>query len=71
MKVPTPSEDFKHLLTGIDIDCDLEVPEDEPAWLDKDLFERGREHYLHNIGGVLAGSFRNLVVGMCIPNLWY
>ena len=72
MKIITePSEDFQRLLTGIDVECDLQVPEEEPAWLDEELYQKGQEHYYNNLGGIYASNYRNLVVGMCIPNLWY
>lgn len=70
MTLPEASEDFQRLLTGIEVECDLQVPDKEPEWLDKELFYKGRDHYLQNMGGVYASNFRNLVVGMAIPNLW-
>jgi hypothetical protein len=36
------SQEFKDLMEGMDIPCDLVVPAKPPDWLDKDAFFRGQ-----------------------------
>ena len=65
-----PSPGFQRLLRGIHVDCDLRCPEEPPEWLDKELFKRGQKFFFDNMFGVLISNYRNLVLGLCIPNLW-
>ena len=58
-------------MDGIEVDCDLgSTPKTRPAWLDEAKFERGQRFYRDNAIGILASNFRNLVIGLSIPNLW-
>ena len=66
-----PSKRLQELMEGIDVDCDLgSTPKSKPPWLDEALFERGQAFYKANAVGILASNFRNLVIGLSIPNLW-
>ena len=63
------SELLKELAEGIDIPCQLKIPEKPPEWLDKAKFERGREFFIRNPLSVLMSNFRNLVLGLSVVNL--
>ena len=58
------------LAEGIDIPCELKVPNDPPKWLDKEKFKRGREFFEKNQLSVFVSNYRNLVLGLSISNLW-
>ena len=59
------------LAEGIDVPCDLQMPKEPPEWLDKQKFERGRECFKQYPFSVLMSNFRNLVIGLSVPNLWW
>lgn len=58
------------LAEGIDVPCNLSVPAKPPDWLDKDKYNRGRQFFIDFPMSVLMSNFRNLVIGLSIPNLW-
>ena len=61
---------LNELAKGINVPCDLKVPDNPPEWLDKEKFHRGRKFFRENALSVLMSNFRNLVIGLSIPNLW-
>jgi hypothetical protein len=65
------SDEFKHLIDGMDIPCDLVVPKTPPVWLDQDAFFRGQKYFLDNTCPIFASCLRNLITGLFIQNLWY
>ena len=62
---------LNELSDGIHVPCDLKIPSNPPEWLDKDKFYRGRRFFVENPLSVMLSNFRNLVIGLSIPNLWY
>ncbi len=64
------SKELEEILEGIDIPCNLQVPEEPPVWLDKEAFYRGQQYFRDNRVSVILGCLRNLVAGLFIQNLW-
>ena len=62
---------LRDLAEGIDIPCELRIPSAPPPWLDEARFHRGQEFFRLNPVSVLASNYRNLVIGLSVPNLWY
>lgn len=67
---PKVSDQFQEIVEGIDIPCNLQVPEQPPDWLDKEAFCRGQQYFRENRVSVILGCLRNLVAGLLIQNLW-
>ncbi len=65
------SEEFKEIVEGMEILCDLHVPKEPPVWLDKDSFFRGQQYFKDNRVPVMVGCLRNLVIGLFVQSLWY
>lgn len=66
-----PSAELEDFMQGMDEECDLKVPEKPPDWLDKDKYMLGRQVYFDYRAGVMISNFRNLIIGLSMPNLWY
>ena len=66
----SPSRDLEDLMAGMDIDCDLQVPEELPPWLDKEKYLRGRNVFESYRLGIVLSNYGSLIIGLCIPNLW-
>ncbi len=65
------SEDLRKLTEGVDLPCHFMAPgKSEPDWLDKQKFREGQQFFRDNPLSVLMSCFRNLVIGLCVPNLW-
>ena len=65
-----PSDEFKELIEGMDIPCDLVIPKQPPEWLDKDAFFRGQRYFFDNTSSVLITCARSLITGLFIQTLW-
>lgn len=62
------SDDFLELLEGSEVECNAGAA-DRPEFLDEAKFEAGIAFFFQNMFGILISNFRNLVVGLCVPNL--
>ena len=65
------ASNLEELACGMHEQCDLKVPSEPPEWLDKDKYLRGRKFFMENALSVYMSNFRNLVIGLSVPNLWY
>ena len=65
------ASNLEELACGMHEQCDLKVPSEPPEWLDKDKYLRGRKFFMENALSVFMSNFRNLVIGLSVPNLWY
>ena len=65
-----PSSELVDFMEGMHILCDLQVPEKPPDWLDKDKYMLGRKVYFDYRMGVMISNYRNLIIGLSMPNLW-
>lgn len=66
-----PCKEFKDLIEGMDIPCDLTIPKEPPKWLDKEAFFRGQKYFHENTCSVIVACLRSLITGLFIQNLWY
>ena len=65
-----PSSELVDFMEGMHIPCDLQVPEKPPDWLDKEKYMLGRKVYFDYRMGVMISNYRNLIIGLSMPNLW-
>lgn len=69
MAVTEIGDELLEFSEGIDVPCTLKMPNEPPEWLDKQMYDEGRKFFLANSVSVLVCNFRNLVIGLCVPNL--